>query len=528
MERLAYSIDVTDDLPFGVGVFDAEGRCLRSNRALCALASGITPTGNTVDAVMASCFGVECAVQAREDFDAVLRDGRPRTSREWRERDGVRRYDCAWQPCAKGDAAAVVSVIDVTTQYERREVLEERAKLAASLTAVETTLAYTTDFDEILSALVAETPDGFECTAAAVLAASDEGWFVRHVRGLPRPLVGRVFRAGEVPGFEEALQHRRPAGGRITGAAPVWGDGEAMAVPLTATGTVAAVLVLLGRRAPFSHAALDCADKLSTVASFALENARLQETERETREMLQTALLGVVREIPGVRFGHLYRSATRRARVGGDFYELLVIDDGHVGVLMGDVSGNGLEAASLAALVKTTVKIHALDLGSPAAVLAKANHVLLGECDSYSFVTAFYGVFDTVTGELTYCSAGHPPALLRRAEGETAALREGSPILGAYADLEYVDRATCLTNGDTLLLYTDGLTEARREREQFGEQRLISLVDRLGDVDPRDLPELVFEEVFSHACGDLHDDMAILALSPTAVGRDRPQQRLPL
>lgn len=522
------SVEVIDSLPYGIALFDADGRCLRANKQLQSMLSPTaTLAGKSIPELAEACFGREYAEQARTDFEGVLADGEARIAREWRCTSGRSRYDCTWQRCNAAPAAAVLGVVDVTPHVERRRVLEERAQLSAGLTALETSLGYTTDFDDILAALTADSPDIFLCTAAATLTRAGESWVVRHVRGLPRLLVGRSFSTSELPQAEEAMRRRGPAAGTTSGDT-AWAAGDHLCVPLAATGEIAALLLLVGREEVFSSAALYYADKLSTVASFALENARLQGAERETREALQTALLGVVRDVPGIALGHLYRSASRRAAVGGDFYEVFVIDESRVGVLMGDVSGKGLEAASLAALVKTTVKIHAHDSGSPGAVMAKTNEVLVGECEPARFVTAFYGVLETSRGDFCYCIAGHPPAVLHRANGMTVLLKEASPILGAYPGLPYEDHRTRLENRDVLLLYTDGVTEARHAGDQFGEERLVKVVAQLDHVDARDLPEIVFEEVFAHVRGDLQDDMAILALSPTGVGGDQPQQRLPL
>lgn len=516
-----------DELPFGVAVLDGEGYCIRANDALEAMAPlGGSLVGRSLAEVLTTCFRPDGTHEVLGEFLAWLQGAERPGRRELHTSDG-RAFDCFPHPCSAEGAAAVLGFAEVTPHVRQREALEERVRQAGVLTDIETTLGYTTAFDDVLAALVDRAPDGAGCHSAAALSRTGDGWTMRHVRGLPRGLVGVAFDASGLPGCEEALARRRPARVRRYGDES-WAAGDVLTVPLAASGEIEALLVLLGRDGAFSDAAVEFADKLATISSLALENARLQAAERETREALQTALLGVVREVEGVRFGHLYRSATRFAAVGGDFYELFKLGDGRVGVLMGDVSGKGLPAASLAALVKTTVKIHARDVGSPAGVLARTNEVLVEECGSASFVTAVYVVLDLCTGALRYCSAGHPPAVLRRADGTTMALEESSPLLGAYAGLQYEDHATTLDNGDVLLLYTDGVTEARRAGVQYGTERLVSFVAGLGAVDPLELPEIVFEEVFAHVRGDLSDDMAVVALSPTGIDEAQVQQRLPL
>jgi serine phosphatase RsbU (regulator of sigma subunit) len=127
----------------------------------------------------------------------------------------------------------------------------------------------------------------------------------------------------------------------------------------------------------------------------------------------------------------------------------------------------------------------------------------------------FFGVLETETGSLRYCQAGHPPAIVRRRDGHAALLRDECPILGAFEGVTYEERETYLEPGDLLLLYTDGVIEARRDGVQYGELRLAGFVAGLPEIDPIQLPEQVFEEVFVHARGDIADDMAVLALTPT-------------
>lgn len=516
--------DIVESLPFGVALFDRDGVCIRVNPALEAVASGETLLGRPLHSLVAACFGTERAAVAWEDFTQLMHDGTEQARREWPGADGAC-YDCRLCACSAEGAVAMLGVTDVSVHLDRRRELEERARVAGVLAEIETTLGYTTDFDDVLGALVADAPEGAGCDSAIAFAWRHGSWCVVHVRGVSRSLLGRTFDTAEVPCAERALVQRGPVSGEAPGT--VFGDAHVLAVPLASSGEIAALLLLLGSRSEFSQVAVEFVDKLSTAASFALENARLQAAERETRAALQTALLGVVHDVPGVAFGHLYRSATRHAQVGGDFYELFEIGGGRVGVLMGDVSGKGISAASLAALVKTTVKIHARELGSPAAVLDRTNEVLVDECGSCSFVTAAYCVLDLDTGDLRYCFGGHPPGVVWRRDGSAALLSSPSPLLGAYRGLEYVEHATQLDNDDTLLLYTDGVTEARHAGEQYGQDRLLQLMGGMKVVDARDLPELVFEDVFAYVRGDMSDDMAILALSPTSVGADRPQQRLP-
>jgi len=241
-----------------------------------------------------------------------------------------------------------------------------------------------------------------------------------------------------------------------------------------------------------------------------------EEQQRHIADVLQEALLLMPERMEGVSFGHLYRPATVAARVGGDFYDLFALPGGQTGLLIGDVSGHGLEAAALTSVSKDTIKAFAYEGLSPADVLTKTNMVILqataGHEGPVQFLTAFYGTLDVVTGRLEYAAAGHPPPLVRRGSGETFVLSAASPVIGFFEDSEYTSAEVSLDPGDLILLYSDGLTEARRGAELFGEERLLATVAGNPEVTPEDLPSFLRDRVMDHAHGRLLDDLAILAV----------------
>lgn len=244
---------------------------------------------------------------------------------------------------------------------------------------------------------------------------------------------------------------------------------------------------------------------------------RGKETYRDIADSLQQSLLTVPAEVPGLSLGYLYRSATHSARVGGDLYDVFYVDERRVGIVMGDVSGKGLPAATLTTVVKNTIRAYAYENASPASVMTRANRTILRSSDSSSWVSAFFAVVDPGIGSLEYCTAGHPPPLLRKNGAHTDLTRvrplEGhSPILGALPDLTYEEHRAELEPGDLLLLYTDGVLEARRQGELYGEERLRTFVRDLGGIRTSRVPALVYEEVMRFAEGRLTDDVALVAV----------------
>ena len=251
------------------------------------------------------------------------------------------------------------------------------------------------------------------------------------------------------------------------------------------------------------------------------ENERLYRRQLDIAEGLQQTLLNIPSEIGRFRVGHLYRSATEAARVGGDFYDVFEVKGGLVCVLVGDVAGHGIQAARTATLVKDVVHAFTHQSVRTHEVLRRTN-ALLVEKELPGFVSLFLGIMDSDTGSFRYSSAGHPQTLLRRVSGEIESLGSGSAPLGVFPEASWRPGAVDLKAGDMMLLYTDGVIEARRNGELFGERRLERLLKRKR-ISAERLPHLIVDQVLAFSGGALQDDIAVLALSLTeGAGGARP------
>jgi PAS domain S-box-containing protein len=257
----------------------------------------------------------------------------------------------------------------------------------------------------------------------------------------------------------------------------------------------------------------DQADQLAGVIAIATDVTELKHAEeaRGIADYLQEVLLKLPKKLPGIDFGHLYRSATEAAHVGGDFLDLFELSNNRIGVVVGDVSGKGLEASALTSLVKDTIKAYSHLSESPAFIMRKTNEIVVKVSDELTFASVFFGIINTRSRVMIYCNAGHPPGIIKSAAG-VKQLEPTAMIIGAIAPTDFEERAIDLSAGDLLVLYTDGVLEARRAGELFGEKRLIELVGRTKIKDVRKFPQLVFDKIEKFAQGKLSDDTVVLAI----------------
>jgi sigma-B regulation protein RsbU (phosphoserine phosphatase) len=240
------------------------------------------------------------------------------------------------------------------------------------------------------------------------------------------------------------------------------------------------------------------------------EALRLHSAQRRVFQRLQQTLVDMPRERPGIHFAHLYHSAPHEARVGGDFYDVFNAKNGQVGLLIGDVSGHGVEATRTALLVKDTIRAFSRRSSQPHLVLRDTNLLLLDQ-EVAGFVTVFLGFLDPACGRLVFSSAGHPPPLLLEGRQVTPVELVNVP-LGAFRDARFRDAEVVIPKGRTLLLFTDGVTEARKGGDLFGEHRLGAAARKFSFASVEKLPTLIFDEVLRFSQGEMSDGAAMLAV----------------
>ena len=211
----------------------------------------------------------------------------------------------------------------------------------------------------------------------------------------------------------------------------------------------------------------------------------------------------------------VYGNMAPARNVGGDFFDVIVLENGRLGLAVADVSDKGVPAALFMMSSRTLLKGAAIGRGAPGEVLSEVNDLLTEDNEAYMFVTVLYAVFDPDSGVLTYANGGHTNPLLVHSDGASEELPlTGGIALGVMPELEYKESSVSLAEGDTLVLYTDGVSEAMNsEGEEFGIDRLREIFVNNPPVSAREANEAILQAVNDFA-GDTpqSDDVTCLVI----------------
>lgn len=237
------------------------------------------------------------------------------------------------------------------------------------------------------------------------------------------------------------------------------------------------------------------------------------ERERTVADTLQRAFLSGWDALPYLHVGTAYLSSTREATIGGDLFDIHRIDDHRSLLLVADVSGKGLDAAVGTAQVKYSIRTLVEDYMDPAVVLGKFNRTYIrSQRDPSAFVSVFVGIFDDRDWSLRYASAGHSPAYVRR-EDWVEQLPVTGPLLGIVDDATFSSVTVAISAGDTIVLATDGLTEARDSAGVLVDDDGVIRWIRDGERDPQPLAAELVSKVTRFAGGRINDDLALLVIT---------------
>lgn len=274
------------------------------------------------------------------------------------------------------------------------------------------------------------------------------------------------------------------------------------------------ICVFSPNKAAFGEREERLLEAFSQHAAVAIHNAEIYQQQSYIADTLQRNLLPDVPRRAGIiEFAAKYSPAFVEALVGGDFYDVFELSDGRIGLLIGDVSGKGLAAAVHTAMIKYVVRAYAMEHSNPSSVLGHLNRLATFQLAGDMFVTLIYAVIDTSLGEVVYACAGHEnPVLLRRTERELKILDSNGPLIGMNMPGPFVEYSIELDEGDLLLFFTDGLTEARQETRFFGQDGIVAELMEHSNSRPAEIVEALFERAREFSGGRLADDVAIIAV----------------
>ncbi|MDO8586550.1 MAG: SpoIIE family protein phosphatase [Armatimonadota bacterium] len=286
-----------------------------------------------------------------------------------------------------------------------------------------------------------------------------------------------------------------------------------MLVPIVDRDEPVAAAIVARPGDPFGEADLRVASAIAGQAAVAIQASQVYEHERTIAEVFQKSLLPP----PDYRRAKLcvagkYQPALEEADVGGDFYDIIEIDDDLVGIAVGDISGKGLIAATQAAAVQHMLEAYAIEDPSPSVALARLNNAV---CHSLreGFATLFYGLIDLKRCTLTYANAGHELPV-RMSNGRPChPLEVTGPALAISPDAIYSDLTIEMGERDLVLCYTDGITEARRGEGFWGYEGLVEALRDCPSHEPRIVVDHVYERALEYSRGRLADDVALLAIT---------------
>jgi PAS domain S-box-containing protein len=443
---------------------------------------------------------------------------------------------CEWyNSSVYDDDGHLVSILS-----QIQDITERRTgtRLRDAVARIDAMLHSTLDQETIMDRAVRAGAQAIEADTASLCLLDGGRLVVSHVYNWPAERIGTP-----IPGIGvrqvQALSRRRATVIHASSAEPVaarymreWDAKSLISLPLVVRDQPLGVLYLVHTAAEheFGEAEMVFGERLASSLSLAIENARLYEAEHRIAETLQEALLVAPSRVSGVTFARGYEAATGEAgKVGGDFVDIFEVRDHVVAVALGDVSGKGLDAAVTTSFIRDTLRVHALEALSVDRIMMRTNEVAIRFTSRESFATIFFGLLDTRTGRLRYVSAGHPPGVVVSRDGSTRELAGGAPVLGVFDGIEFPQTEDALREGDRLVIYSDGVIEARSPARAFlGGTELLAILSRLATESTDTLCAGVLEKVRDFSQGELRDDAAVLVVEPTKLRSQEIEAQLTL
>ena len=517
------------DSPLGIAFLDLDLRFLRVNEALARMnqVPAVEHLGRTVGEVTGQ-HEIEHALRE------VMQRGEPllEVDTELHGRSFEASYFLVRDE--RGELLAVGKSMTDVTARRRAESARERLQDATSALASAVTVA------EVAAVAIEQAGRALDAATAVLLLLDAERQVLEIVsdRGLDDPARGRwetISLAEPMPATdagrtaravfisdEPELLERYP---RLAGA-PYPRTGAYAALPLVAYGHTLGVLSFgFSRPLAFDDDERGLLTALAAQTAIAIARAQLYEREHTVSQTLQASLLPrALPDIGGLDLAGRLEAGAKGVEVGGDFYDAFAIGDDAWGIAIGDVCGKGVDAAALTALARHTVRAAAHAYRSPAAVLEALNRAVLDESRPGQFLTAVFARLTPRAGggfHLTVACGGHPPPVVVDAAGRRRALACTGTLLGVVRDPQVADSEVDLEPGDTLLLYTDGLTEASAPQHTLTTEEVVELLAAVRRETAAQTAQGCLASALQAGGGVTRDDIAVLVVQVREPSLDR-------
>jgi serine phosphatase RsbU (regulator of sigma subunit) len=443
--------------------------------------------------------------------------------------------------------AALAAQIAVAVQnarlhedLKRQEAEQKRARAAEGVAArrlsalyeISRSFAHSLSLEETLDAIASTVIELLEVDVAVIRVPDERGDLLTqrvHVAGPQlEAAMNAVFEKPEhvipSPARRRLVQGQAVRVDATT--APELGRSHGLLVPFLERGSTAAVvpiatpsellatltIVSLDPGRPLTDETLDTAVFVAAQAALAVDNARLYQQQKAFTDSMQRSLLPRFRPyVAGLEIGAVYESSAL-VGVGGDVYDYLKTGERRLAIVLGDVTGHGIDAAADMAMAKFVFRSLARLYPEPAAFLAAANDVVVEEIGAGKFITMLYLTVDAGLGEVACASGGHPPPRLLHEHGWVESLEALGLVLGIEPGQPYAELRRPFEPGAAVVLYTDGVVEARRQGELYGEARLDRLLAEHRELPAQELAEVVLADCRRWVGGDLRDDCAVVVV----------------
>ncbi len=325
-------------------------------------------------------------------------------------------------------------------------------------------------------------------------------------------LPGRVFLTGEPLMLRDAELSEHP----LAASSAELGLRSLLSVPLLARGSAVGVLTVFSEmEAAFDEEDMGLLQTFASQAALAIDTARLYSKEHEVAATLQRSILPEeTPEFDEAEVATAYQPAGSEAEIGGDYYDVLKSPTGAIVIAVADVCGKGVEAATKTSMLKYSIRALVAAGFGPSACMNEINRMIAAKGNPSDIMSVWLGFLDVEAGRLRWANGGHPPGLVLRSESnEVLRLQPTGPILGAASEIYFDEETVGVGPGDTVLLYTDGVTETRDGNGFFGEGRVTRALRYGGSA--KTVVERLLAALRRFAPGELRDDVAVVAVRLT-------------